>query len=146
MEGFGAQAQAVEQLPRSAVAAGLEVVSLDGSFAVASPDRMFAIHAATLAAARERATTAGLANEDAIDGLIGELRAAATGGTNGSRHRSSDITMRADRGIPVGADGLPLMFVALAYPCRTHASAERAVESRFAGQRHHLLVDSVARA
>jgi ubiquinone/menaquinone biosynthesis C-methylase UbiE len=79
MEGFGAQAQAVEQLSRSAVAAGLEVVSLDGSFAVASPDRMFAIHAATLAAARERATTAGLATEDAIDGLIGELRAAAAG-------------------------------------------------------------------
>ena len=79
MEGFGAQDQAVEQLSRSAVAAGLEVVSLDGSFAVASPDRMFAIHAATLAAARERATTAGLATEDAIDGLIGELRAAAAG-------------------------------------------------------------------
>src|SRR5215831_3358757 len=43
-----------------AAAAGLEVVGVDGSFAVTSPDRGFGIHAATLAAARDRATAAGL--------------------------------------------------------------------------------------
>src|SRR5262249_24522080 len=37
VEGFGAPAQAVEQLPVSAAAAGLQVVRMDGSFIVDDP-------------------------------------------------------------------------------------------------------------
>jgi SAM-dependent methyltransferase len=77
VEGFGVPANTVERLPQSAAAAGLEVVRVDGSFAVSSPDRVFGIHAATLAAARERATAAGLVTEEEIDALIAVLRAAA---------------------------------------------------------------------
>lgn len=79
LEAFGGPSQAVERLPRAAIAAGLEVVSLDGSFGVDSPEQNFVIHAATLSATRERAIAAGLATEDVIDGLIGELRNAASG-------------------------------------------------------------------
>src|SRR5262249_57262623 len=39
VEGFGAPAQAVEQLPVSAAAAGLQVVRMDGSFIVDDPVR-----------------------------------------------------------------------------------------------------------
>jgi SAM-dependent methyltransferase len=77
VEGFGVPANTVERLPQSAAAAGLEVVGVDGSFAVSSPDRVFGIHAATLAAARERATAAGLVTEEEIDAHIAVLRAAA---------------------------------------------------------------------
>ena len=80
VEGFGVPANTVERLPQSAAAAGLEVVQVDGSFAVSSPDRVFGIHAATLAAARERATAAGLVPGEEIDALIAELRAAADRG------------------------------------------------------------------
>jgi SAM-dependent methyltransferase len=77
VEGFGVPANTVERLPQSAAAAGLEVVRVDGSFAVSSPDLVFVVHAATLAAARERATAAGLVPGEEIDALIAELRAAA---------------------------------------------------------------------
>jgi SAM-dependent methyltransferase len=77
VEGFGVPANTVERLPQSAAAAGLEVVRVDGSFAVTSPDRGFGIHAATLAAARDRATAAGLVAGEEIDALIAALRAAA---------------------------------------------------------------------
>jgi len=77
LEGFGVPANTVERLPQSAAAAGLEVVRVDGSFAVTSPDRGFGIHAATLAAARDRATAAGLVAAEEIDALIAVLRAAA---------------------------------------------------------------------
>ena len=80
VEGFGAPAQAVEQLPVSAAAAGLEVVRMDRSFIVDDPDRGFAIHAGSLAAARERATTAGLAAGEEIDGLVSDLHDAGDGG------------------------------------------------------------------
>jgi SAM-dependent methyltransferase len=79
VEAFGVPNQAVERLPSAAIAAGLEVVSLDGSFGVDSPEQNFVIHAATLSAARERAIAAGIATEEVIDGLIGELRDAASG-------------------------------------------------------------------
>ena len=77
VEGLGVPANSVERLPQSAAAAGLEVVRVDGSFAVTSPDRAFGINAATLAAARERATAAGLVSGEEIDALVAELRAAA---------------------------------------------------------------------
>jgi len=80
VEGFGAPAQAVEQLPVSAVAAGLQVVRMDGSFIVHDEGQGFAIHAGALAAARERATAAGLAAGEEIDGLVSDLRAAGNGG------------------------------------------------------------------
>jgi len=80
VEGFGAPAQAVEQLPRSAAAAGLEVVRVDGSFIVHNPDQGFAIHAGALAAAPERATAAGLVTGEEIDRLVSDLRTAGNGG------------------------------------------------------------------
>lgn len=80
VEGLGVPANSVERLPQSAAAAGLEVVRMDGSFAVTSPDRAFGINAATLAAARERATAAGLVSGEEIDALVAELRAAADHG------------------------------------------------------------------
>jgi SAM-dependent methyltransferase len=80
VEGFGAPAQAVEQLPVSAAAADLQAVRTDGSFIVDDPGQGFAIHAGALAAARERATAAGLAAGDEIDGLVSSLRAAGNGG------------------------------------------------------------------
>jgi SAM-dependent methyltransferase len=80
VEGFGAPAQGVEQLPVSAAAAGLQVVRMDGSFIIDDAGQGFAIHAGSLAAARERATTAGLAAGEEIDGLVSGLRAAGNGG------------------------------------------------------------------
>jgi SAM-dependent methyltransferase len=79
VEGFGAPPQAVEHLPRSAAAAGLEVVRMGGFFNVDPPDLAFPIHAGTLAAARERATAAGLVTGQQIDQLVGDLRAAGSG-------------------------------------------------------------------
>jgi hypothetical protein len=71
--------RAVEDLPRSAAAAGLEVVRTGGFFNVDRPDLGFGLHAGTLAAARDRATAAGLAAGGQIDALVSELRAAASG-------------------------------------------------------------------
>jgi SAM-dependent methyltransferase len=79
VEGFGAPAQVVEQLPGSAAAVGLEVARMDGSFIV-DPGQGFAIHAGSLTAARQRATAAGLAAGEEIDGLVSDLRAAGNGG------------------------------------------------------------------
>ena len=79
-EGLGAAAQGVEQLPGSAAAASLQVVRMDGSFLVGDPGQGFALHAGALAAARERATAAGLAAGEEIDGLVSDLRAAGNGG------------------------------------------------------------------
>ena len=79
-EGLGAAAQGVEQLPGSAAAAGLQVVRMDGSFLVSDPGQGFALHAGALAAARERATAAGLVTGEEIDGLVSDLRAAGNGG------------------------------------------------------------------
>jgi hypothetical protein len=53
---------------------------MDGSFLVDDPGQGFALHAGTLAAARERATAAGLAAGEEIDGLVSDLRAAGNGG------------------------------------------------------------------
>lgn len=80
VEEFGAPAQAIEQLPRSAAAAGLQVVRTDGSVIIDDTGQGFAIHAGSLAAARERATAAGLAVGEEIDGLVSDLRAAGNGG------------------------------------------------------------------
>jgi len=69
---------AVDGLAGSARAAGLDVVAVDGSFGIIDPERGFALHAATLAAARERAVASGVAAGQ-IDDLLNELRAAKGG-------------------------------------------------------------------
>lgn len=69
----------VENLPRSAREAGFEVAGMQGCFLTADPELVFEIHAATLAAARKRATYMGMA-ADRIDDLAREIRAAKDGG------------------------------------------------------------------
>jgi hypothetical protein len=68
----------VEDLPRSAREAGFEVAGMSGCFQTGDPG-LFEVHAATLAAARERATGLGIA-ADRIDDLIRDIRAAKDGG------------------------------------------------------------------
>jgi hypothetical protein len=72
------QSGTVEGLLRSAPEAGFEVVGMSGCFQTADPE-MFELHAATLAAARERAISLGIA-ADRIDGLIRDIRSAKDGG------------------------------------------------------------------
>jgi SAM-dependent methyltransferase len=78
MEIAGAPRGSVEGLERAAQAAGLEVVEANGHFTTLAPELGFEIHAATLAAARERAVQSGISAEK-IDGLLLNLRAAKTG-------------------------------------------------------------------
>ena len=81
MERVGGAAQgAVDDLERSARAAGLEVVGTEGCFFTIEPVLGFDLHASTLAAARERAVGSGIASEEQVDELVGELRAAKHGG------------------------------------------------------------------
>jgi SAM-dependent methyltransferase len=75
----GVPAGTVEDLPRSARAAGFEVIGLGGSFMTHEPELGFELHAATIAAARERAVRSGLATEQRIDELVGALRGAKDG-------------------------------------------------------------------
>jgi len=70
----------VDGLARSARAAGLDVVDVNGSFAIVDPELGFDLHAATLLAARERAVASGIAAGSQIDDLAGDLRAAKGGG------------------------------------------------------------------
>jgi SAM-dependent methyltransferase len=72
-------AGAVEDLPRSARQAGLEVTAMRGLFLVEDPELMFEIYAATLEAVRERGIQLGIGAER-IDGLVQDLRAAKGGG------------------------------------------------------------------
>jgi SAM-dependent methyltransferase len=75
----GVPAGVVEDLPRSARQAGLEVTAVTGTFLVSDPEVMFGIYAATLDAARERAIQLGIAAER-IDDLVRDLKAATDGG------------------------------------------------------------------
>jgi ubiquinone/menaquinone biosynthesis C-methylase UbiE len=70
----------VDGLAGSARAAGLDVVDVNGSFAIVDPELGFDLHAATLLAARERAVASGIAAGSQIDDLAGDLRAAKGGG------------------------------------------------------------------
>jgi SAM-dependent methyltransferase len=78
MDMAGAPRGNVEGLGRAAHAAGLEVVEANGCFATIDPELGFDIHAATLAAVRERAVQLGIAAET-IDGLLLNLRTAKSG-------------------------------------------------------------------
>ena len=69
----------VEDLPRSAREAGFEVAGMNGCFLTADPEMVLGIHAATLAAARERAIHVGIA-ADRIDDLVRDIQAAKDGG------------------------------------------------------------------
>ena len=76
----GVPHNAVDDLERSARSAGLEVVDAGGYFQTMAPALGFDLHASTLAAARERLVRSGIASEQQIDELVGELRAATAGG------------------------------------------------------------------
>jgi SAM-dependent methyltransferase len=79
LERSGRPAQTVANLPRSAQAAGLDVVAASGFFLLAEPPELgFELHAATAAAARDRALALGVSAET-IDELISTLRMAAAG-------------------------------------------------------------------
>jgi SAM-dependent methyltransferase len=68
----------VDNLPRSARDAGLEVIGINGCFRVMDPQLGFDIHAGTLVAARERAIGIGI-SADEVDELTHELDAAKVG-------------------------------------------------------------------
>lgn len=70
---------AVEDLPQSARQAGLEVAGTNGWFLTMDPEVGFELHAASLAAIRERATRLGVAARS-VDDLVRDLRAAKDGG------------------------------------------------------------------
>jgi SAM-dependent methyltransferase len=74
--GFSGSDAAADDLPRRAAGSGLEVVRVDGSFAIDRPQRMFPIYAASLDAMRERAIAAGLVTAAELDALTGPLKAA----------------------------------------------------------------------
>jgi SAM-dependent methyltransferase len=78
MDLAGAPRGTVEGLDRAARAAGLEVAGASGCLTTLDPELGFEIHAATLAAARERAATLGIAAEK-VDDLLLNLRAAKSG-------------------------------------------------------------------
>lgn len=78
MDMAGAPRGGVEGLERAARAAGLEVAEAGGNFRTLDPGRGFELHAATLAAARERAARSGIA-AGKIDDLLLTLRAAKSG-------------------------------------------------------------------
>ena len=69
----------IEDLPRAAREAGFEVCAVNGYFRTLEPEQGFELHASTLAAARERATRAGVATEQQVDTLLDTLRAARYG-------------------------------------------------------------------
>ena len=75
----GVPAGVVEDLPRSARQAGLEVTAMSHFFGVIDPEMMFELYAASIAALRERGIELGIAAER-IDGLVRDLQAAAKGG------------------------------------------------------------------
>jgi hypothetical protein len=69
----------IEDLPRSAREAGFEVCAVYGYFKTLEPNLGFELDASTMAAARERATRAGVATDQHIDDLVHALQAARYG-------------------------------------------------------------------
>lgn len=80
MESSGARPRAIDDLPRTARAVGFEVVHANGFFLPRGPELGFELHAATLAAGKERALKSGAATEQEIDEAVRALRAAKNGG------------------------------------------------------------------
>lgn len=79
IEQLGVPPGAVEQLPRSAQAAGLEIIDTNGFFVLVHPKVGFELHASTAAAMGARIVRLGLATERQIDELVSTLRAARDG-------------------------------------------------------------------
>ena len=80
MESSGARPRAIDDLPRTASTAGFEVVQANGFFLPHDPELGFEIHAATLAAGKERAIKSGAATGQEVDEAVRTLRAAKNGG------------------------------------------------------------------
>jgi SAM-dependent methyltransferase len=78
MDMAGAPRGNVEGLERAARAAGLEVAEANGNFRTLDPELGFELHAATLAAVRERAAQSGIA-AGKVDDLLLTLQAAKSG-------------------------------------------------------------------
>jgi SAM-dependent methyltransferase len=78
MERAGLPRGTVEGLEHAARAAGLEVTDTTGFFTFLGPELGFEVHAATLAAVRERAVQSGIAAER-VDAVAAELQAAQHG-------------------------------------------------------------------
>ena len=78
MDMAGAPRGNVEGLQRAAHAAGLEVAEANGNFRTLDPELGFELHAATLAAVKDRAVRLGIAAEK-FDDLLLNLRAAKSG-------------------------------------------------------------------
>jgi hypothetical protein len=77
----------VEDLPRSAREAGLEVAGMNGCFLTADPEMVFGIHAATLAAARERPLSCGGRSGAASAVPAAAFLAVPAGGRGGRQDR-----------------------------------------------------------
>jgi SAM-dependent methyltransferase len=80
LERLGARQGCVDELPRLASDASLEVVETSGFFQVLAPAVGFDLHASTIAAAKSRVIESGVASADEIDALEHTLRAAKDGG------------------------------------------------------------------
>ena len=80
MEWVGVPQSLVEDLPRAAHAAGLEIADGHGFFNLREPKTGFELHADTLAAMKGRAIESGIATAAEVDGLISALRVAKDGG------------------------------------------------------------------
>jgi SAM-dependent methyltransferase len=79
LERIGVPPGVVEGLPRSARAAGLEVVSTEGFFVLGEPELAFEIHASTLEAFKDAAVSLGV-QAGHVDALIGALRGGQASG------------------------------------------------------------------
>src|SRR5262249_55561095 len=75
----GVPRDTTNDLPRSAIAAGLEAVEQSGFFALTEPAVGFELHALTLAATKDRAVQLGVASSAEIDALVESIRAAKGG-------------------------------------------------------------------
>jgi len=79
VERAGVPPRSVDDMARAARAAGLDVSYEQGFFTVMEPAVAFDLHASTLAAARARALSVGLASERELDDLIQSIQAARAG-------------------------------------------------------------------
>jgi Methyltransferase domain len=92
MQQAGLPALSVERLPRSAHAAGLDVVEANGFFTLADPLELgFELHAATVAASRERAIALGVPPRRSTSSCIPCARRRPPA-MSGSPHRSSSTS------------------------------------------------------
>jgi SAM-dependent methyltransferase len=70
----------IDGLPAAARRLGYEVVDMRGSFGVMDSELGFGLHAATVAAAKDRAVASSVVTEEEVDRMTAALRSAAAGG------------------------------------------------------------------